>query len=368
MKVSAPGKQMIAGEWAVLELSNPCIVASINKRVFVEIDDNDEISVSVKDFDIKDITADFDGKNIIWNNATEEQKAKLIFAKGAIETALQYIGDYKPFRINSWGEESQIEVNGVMKKIGFGSSAASVVAIIGAILKFNGYDIESKKSKDVIYKLSTIAHFFAQGKVGSAFDVAASTYGGLTFYKRFDPKWLTEQINSGKSVKEIAESNWPGFHVEKLDIPEDFILLIGWTKESSSTVNLVKSMDTFKNSNPEEYKRIYSEIGALVKKLFNAWKHENKDEIISLIRENEILLRELTYKSGLPIETHELKTLSEIANKCGGAGKLSGAGGGDCGIAVCFDQRTADCIVKQWEKAGLYFVNATIDIDGIKVE
>jgi len=58
--------------------------------------------------------------------------------------------------------------------------------------------------------------------------------------------------------------------------------------------------------------------------------------------------------------------LSEIANKAGAAGKLSGAGGGDCGIAVCFSANVADKIRKQWQEAGLYLLDANIDYDGIK--
>src|SRR3989338_8196471 len=143
--VSAPGKLMIAGEWAVLEGSK-CIVAAVDKRVHVEIEESDEISVTVDDFGIKDVRAGFDGRKIKWIGAGNAEE-KLIFMKGAIETALQYLteskGRYRPFRIRSWGEESQITVDGTSKKVGFGSSAAAVVAAIAAILKFHGLWISS---------------------------------------------------------------------------------------------------------------------------------------------------------------------------------------------------------------------------------
>lgn len=363
--VSAPGKQMLSGEWSILELGNPCIVTAVNKRVCVDVEESEEISVTVDDFGIKDKEADFNGKQITWKNATDDEKAKLIFIKCAIETALQYLGKYKKFKIRSWGEESQIRVNGEIKKIGFGSSAACVVATIAGLLKFNGLDIESRKMKDIIYKLSTIAHYFAQGKVGSAFDVAASTYGGVIVYKRFDPNWLINEIKS-KPIKRIAEEEWPEFYVEELKIPNDLILLIGWTKESASTSAMVKQMDSFKMNDPKEYKRIYNSIANLVRELIDAWKDNDKEKILLLIRNNEDYLRELGQKSGVNIETPELRRLSEIANRCGGAGKLSGAGGGDCGIAICFDEKIADNVKKAWKDAGLYLVDATIDFDGVK--
>ena len=121
MRVSAPGKLMLAGEWSVLELGNPCIVLSVNKRVYVEIEECKEISVTVDDFNIKECKASFADGKLVWLSANDEEKEKLIFMKGAIETALQYLG-FKDmsggFKIRSWGEESQIEVNGEFKKIG----------------------------------------------------------------------------------------------------------------------------------------------------------------------------------------------------------------------------------------------------------
>ncbi|MFH0832576.1 MAG: phosphomevalonate kinase [Candidatus Aenigmatarchaeota archaeon] len=364
---SAPGKQMLAGEWSVLELGNPCIVAAVNKRVHVEIEESEEISITVDDFNIKDVKADFNGKQLAWKNADDKEKEKLIFIKGAIETALQYLGDYKSFKLRSWGEESQIVVDGVAKKVGFGSSAACVVATVSGLLKFNGYDIDCRESNDIIYKLSTIAHYFAQGKVGSAFDVAASTYGGATVYKRFDPIWLTKRIES-ETVKKIAEEDWPYFFVEELKVSDDFILLVGWTKESASTSAMVKQMDNFKNNDFNEYKRIYDGISKLVCELIDAWKVNDQEEILALIKKNEEYLRELGQKSGVNIETKELKQLVDIANENGAAGKLSGAGGGDCGIAVCFSSDVVEKIIEEWQNAGLYPLDVSIDYDGVREE
>lgn len=364
IKTSAPGKLFLSGEWAILELGNPGIVAAVNKRVFVDIDKSKEIEISVDDFGIKGVKASFDGK-LSFKNATKEQEDRLVFMKGAIETTLKYLGTWKSFSIHSWGEMSSAIVGGQQKKIGFGSSAAAVVSTVGAILAFHGKDLEKRETKDLVYKLSTIAHYFAQGKVGSAFDVAASTYGGIFIYKRFDPKWLVGQMESGKTVKQVADLQWPGFLAEQLKIPDGFRLLVAWTKESASTVNLVKLMDEFKNSNPREYKRLYDSIASLVSDSIPAWKMADIKKIMQNLNRNEIILRELGQKSNLPIETGDLKKLSEIAQKNGAAGKLSGAGGGDCGIAVCFDTKTAAKINEEWKKAGLYPIDATIDYMGV---
>ncbi len=365
IKMSAPGKLMIAGEWAVLE-SHTCIVAAVNRRVYAEIAENDGINVSLGDFKIKDIKANYADNTLDWINASEEQAKKLVFTKAAIEAALQYLERRKPFRLRTWGEESQAKMGNETKKIGFGSSAAAVVAVIGAILAFHG--IDANKNKDVIYKLSAIAHYSAQGRIGSAFDIAASVYGGVVAYNRFDAGWLLEQFKMKKSVKEISGMEWPGFRAEKMNIPKDFILLVGWTKESASTTAMIKQMNLFRESDPAKYGMICNGIGKLVNELVEAWKKEDGIKIIELIRSNENLLRELGAESGVNIETPGLKKLSDIANNAGAAGKLSGAGGGDCGIAVCFDGKTAKKIKDGWEAAGLYPIDVCIDENGVKLE
>ncbi len=369
IKVSAPGKLMVAGEWAVLEVGNPAIVAAVDKRVFAEIreSDNDYIEITLDDFNIKNKKAVFDGQELSIEDVDGEEKEKLKFIKGAIESALKYLGVCRPFRIRSWGEMSQIRLAGETKKIGFGSSAAAAAAAVAAVLAFNGHSISERKTRDIIYKLSAMAHYYAQGKVGSAFDVAASTYGGVFVYKRLDEKWLIKEMESGRPARDIAGSRWPGFSVEHLSIPDSFEMLVGWTKGSASTSAMIRQMNLFREKSPDEYKKCFDNIAGLVNELIKEWKKGNKERILELLRKNEDLLRELGQKSGVNIETPELKKLSDIANRCGGAGKLSGAGGGDCGIAVSFDKNISDAVRKEWKKAGLYLIDAKIDMEGVKV-
>jgi len=369
LKISAPGKLFLSGEWAVLEIGNPGIVTAVDKRVFVEIEEESVITLNLPEFNIENLEAVFDGKVLSWSRSvTDKEKADLIFIKGAIETTLQYLDSQRKFKIKSYGGDTQMVIDGQKKKIGFGSSAAAVVATVAGLLSLHGYDIKNRQVKDVIYKLATIAHFFAQGKVGSAFDVAASTYGGIFVYKRFDPKWLTEKLTKGESIKSVVEEKWPGFETEILEIPNDFDLLVGWTKDSASTSSMVKQMDFFKTGNPAEYKRCYDNIANLVQELILPWKKVEKEKILQLLRKNGDYLRELGQLSGVNIETPELKKMAEIANSLGGAGKLSGAGGGDCGIAVCFDKETASKITEEWKRQGIYPIDTKLDKEGVKIE
>ena len=365
---SAPGKLVISGEWAILEVGNLGLIAAVNNRVHVSISPSEMISVTAQEFKIFDAVAEFNDGKITFLNIDEKSKETLKLLGEALSVSLRFLEEHKirikPFNITTSSKETQFEVNGQMKKVGFGSSAAVVVASSAAVLDFHGYHA----SKEEIYKLSTIAHYFAQGKVGSAFDVAASTYGGLFVYSRFDPDWLTRKMEAGEKISSIAKEKWQNFVVEELDVPDNFHLVVGWTKESASTSAMIKQMNEFKAAKKEEYYRHFNSIAGIAKSAISAFKNKKYNQFCLNLLENENLLGELGRASGVNIETPELKTLSDIAADCGAAGKLSGAGGGDCGIAVCFDDSTATDIEKKWKEAGLYPLDVTIDRKGVKKE
>ena len=366
---SAPGKLMIAGEWAVLE-GKPCIVAAVNKRVHSTVEPltGNYISVSIDDFKLQDIRFVWDGLRINLFKIYRVETEKLKFTKEAIEVALRFLKEdgigFRPFKIRSYGEDTQVEFNGEIRKVGFGSSAAAVVAIIAAILNFHGY----RATVEEIYKLAAIAHYYAQGKVGSAFDVAASTYGGIIVYKRFDAAWLTDVIENGEKLAAIVQDRWPGFFVERLEIPNDMCMAIAWTGESASTSAMVKQMESFKTANPSRYKEIYDDIAYAVELLIDRWKSNDEENILDSIRKNKDILHQLTKESGVGIETNQLRTLSGLAEKYDAAGKLSGAGGGDCGFAIAFNNETIEKVKAAWQQAGLRLIDVNLDKKGVEIE
>lgn len=369
-KVSAPGKLFIAGEWAILERGNPGIVAAINKRVYADVNPvvGKFVSVSLDDFKIRDIRFTYDGERLSLFPLYKVDEQKVKFAKAAMETALNFLKEkgieFKPFKIRTWSDEVMLQSGREVKKIGFGSSAAATVAITKAVLEYHGYMPKS----DEIFKLSCVAHYFAQGKIGSGFDIAASTYGGLFMYKRFDEGWLVEKMDDWKSLARVVSEEWSRLEVEPLKIPKDMILDIAWTKESASTPQMVRQMQEWAKQNRAEYKKSLDRIANLMREMLSEWRSGKTVSALELLKQNEPLLRELGEKSGVPIETEELRKLSEIANECGGVGKLSGAGGGDCGIAISLNKQVSETIRKDWKDAGLYVIDAIIDEKGVKTE
>src|SRR5699024_3479796 len=62
---------------------------------------------------------------------------------------------------------------------------------------------------------------------------------------------------------------------------------------------------------------------------------QNKDQqlLVSGVTKNRYALKTVGDAANVPLETKLLSALSECVSVVEGAGKLSGAGGGDCGIA-----------------------------------
>ncbi|MEZ4754255.1 MAG: phosphomevalonate kinase [Bdellovibrionota bacterium] len=367
IKVSAPGKLFISGEWAILNVGNSGLVAAVDSRVYAEISESQDefFHFYLEDFKIE-AAALYDGKNLNFKILNESDQQKLSFAKAAVEAALRYFETNKPLIIRTWGKNFSLEIKDTIKKVGFGSSAAAVTAMIGGIFALFDKNPETLESKNLIFKLSSAAHFLAQGKVGSAFDVAASTYGGVLSYSRFDPDFLLKQMGSN-SLRNLVESDWKSLRIKNLEIPENFMLLVAYSGKSAATGDLLKAFNKWKDKNEIEANSILNKIAMIADQAIEAFSRNNRADFFNAINENQQLLAELSLSSGVQIETPELKQISEIATNYA-AGKLSGAGGGDCAIAVCFDQETKTKILRDWQAAGFISLDVSLDKQGVKIE
>ena len=60
--------------------------------------------------------------------------------------------------------------------------------------------------------------------------------------------------------------------------------------------------------------------------------------------------------------------MCQIARKHNAAAKLAGAGGGDSGICVCFNKDSRKAIEAEWKTEGLWPVDVSISLEGVRVE
>lgn len=227
--------------------------------------------------------------------------------------------------VRAWGKpgkkfSAQSSFSG---KYGFGSSSAVTVATLKALRP----SATNKEIFDTAYK--TVLDI--QG-IGSGFDVAAAVYGGTLFY-------IKNKVIEPLSIK---------------DMP----LIVGYTGIKADTVSMIQSVALKKKENPQKVERIFKAIAKLVDEAKIKMIEGDWERVGKLMDFNQEYLRDLGVSSS------KLEQLISAAKKAGAWGaKLSGAGGGDCIIAL-----GPRSIIEAMKEAGGEVVNVTANAEGVKIE
>lgn len=343
LTLSIPGKLLLAGEYAVLEPGYPCLVMAVNRFVTVEAFASSRHLLTLPSLGLSDVE---------WHAADGyvemmPNNPRLRFVKQAIETVMQYIDE--PERLSkqpfSMVVTSNLDEPESGMKLGLGSSAAVVVAVISALLELYGHPRDPIK----LFKLAAITHLQVQGN-GSGADIAASVFGGIIRYTTFNPVWLTRQLEHS-SIPTLVNGDWPYFTYEQVEWPEALALSIGWTKSTSRTGPLVAKIQDFQTAYPEEYGIFLRASREAVDGLVQSLRSGQWRMAMEAIRANRMALLKLGEQAGVPIETPAISRLISIAEKYGGVGKSSGAGGGDCGIAVLDRKESVPALHRNWSQS-----------------
>lgn len=355
--VKTPGKLMVAGEFAVLEKGYPLIVMAVDRYVYTTISDDSTYTFTSENFGLYHLTWEYNGERVIFENYSPRLK----FVTSALTTVMTYLKERgiktTPF---SMSVRSELDDEETGAKYGLGSSAAVVTSVVTAVLeKFLQY----RPARSLIFKLAAIAHVRTQGS-GSGADIAASTYGGVIHYKSFQANWLTYELRKTKKILPVIQKKWRYLHIEQITFPKNIHVSIGWTGKPASTISLVGEIAKLKRTNWSAYKRFLQSSRKAVEDILTAIEQTDLQLFFKGISENRQALALLGEKASVPIETDKLARLSEAAEQLNGAGKLSGAGGGDCGIA--FLQSEADCepLYEQWEEHHIQPLDIAIDTAG----
>lgn len=343
IQIRVPGKLMIAGEYAVLEPYQKAMVVAVDRYITATIQQSSENHLSLKKQGLEDLSWKYRYRKVYFN----KYDPRLHFVRIAIETVYRYFREkskyLKPFRLSITSDLD--DVSG--RKYGLGSSAAVVVAVISSILHLH-QDGDNQPSPELVFKLSAIAHLKAQGS-GSGADVAASTFGGWVLYSSFQPEWLLKWMAKERQLTKILEKSWPYLTIEKLIKPSHLHLCVGWTGKPAKTGPLIKSIQMLREKNPLEYKQFLKDSANAVDQVVNSFKENDSIGAIAGLEQNRRALSMLGMRANTLIETEELAKLAQLAKEHNGAGKPSGAGGGDCGIAFILGKDRVEEICEAWK-------------------
>jgi mevalonate kinase len=223
--------------------------------------------------------------------------------------------------------------NGFSSVKGFGSSSAVTVATIAAMAQYTHHTISDRELFDAAY--TTVLS--VQG-VGSGFDVAAATYGGTLLFTK-----------GGETLSPLV-------------LPSSLPLVIGYSGVKADTAALIRAVEQRMNNQPEEISPLLSSIGSLVKEASVVLQRGEWETVGRLMNKNQEYLQSLGVSS---IVLDELIAASLAAGAYGA--KLSGAGGGDCMIALVPPQNRLG-VEQAIRKAGGEVVSIIANAPGVKTD
>ncbi|HLS67325.1 MAG TPA: phosphomevalonate kinase [Pseudogracilibacillus sp.] len=355
--IRTPGKLMVAGEFAVLERNETLLVMAINKYVETTIRSAQENSVTFSDFQLEHIGWHEERGEIIFH----QSDSRFQFVQKAMEVTFTYIKRHgmtvTPCALSI---KSNLDDEATGAKYGLGSSAAVVTSVVHALLTFF---LREKAKDEVIFKLASIAHIAVQGN-GSGADIAASTYGGLLRYTSFQADWLLEKLQQYDDVTELVDITWDYLTVERVQFPQNMHIYVGWTGAPASTKNLVTEISQLKETNRVAYDSFIHASRCAVQTIVFALENDDVQQFFTGIRKNRKALATLGRDANVNLETDKLRFLSDSAERLSGAGKFSGAGGGDCGLAFLPVHVDGNKLLDTWEEAGIKALDVQLDTRG----
>lgn len=322
LSLSVQGKLMLVGEWGILMDGNSCISLP-TKGLSVSIQDAKEIAVS---------SSFFNGGEKTLKILEKEKTTSAIFITNAIKKSIEllHIKNIKiqPFHLSLTNDPATyIKSAGENLKIGIGSSACITVGIIRGILLFHKISLEVTD----LFSSALEVHNNSQNAIGSGFDVAAAAAGQAIFYQK---------ATDGSSAI-----------IEPLSIPS-WSLAIGFSGQSGHTPTLIETFNEAKKEQSKTVTKLQYQINQIVFAMKNAIRNKDLLSAMACIRENRILLQQLSAICNGKLETDTLSTMIHVAEQHGAAAKFSGAGGGDCVIALCPNENTKKQIYKDWYALG----------------
>lgn len=299
------------GEHAVV-YGQPCLVTAINRRLTVSMEQRDDGKVDIEAPDASDTR--FVEKAIIAGCA----------AWGIVHHGLS------------------IKTQSELGMYGLGSSAAVTVATLQALATLFQKTVQKKE----LFRVAKQVVVDVQG-MGSGFDVVASILGGTLYFA----DW-------GKTIGEIHAR-----YRESNDQTISFMpLVVGYTGTKADTVSLVADVAKKKAQYPEKVDRIFQAITKLVEEAKSRMLEGDWERVGKLMDFNQEYLRDLG------VSSEKLEALISAAKKAGAWGaKLSGAGDGDCMIAIGANDKK-EAIQKTITEAGGEVVDITANAEGVKVE
>ena len=321
----APGKLVVLGEYAVLT-GAPAMVLALNRYSRAEIGPSEDARCHLLSRTSADRAVSF-SKETGSGFALVDEVLRSLSGSGAWRATL---------------DSRELFAGGM--KLGLGSSASALTAWAGAWVAFSE-DARLAADSRTLRTLIDL-HKVTQGGVGSGVDVAASLFGGVIRYQ------LTE--HSEPVVSTVRLPNSVGFAGI-------------FTRSAASTPDYLACFDAWRAEAPEVAVAQMSVLAQIAEGGIGAAAADDVDGFLAAVTEYGRCLDRLGERIGVEIVTGEHRDVNRIAERFGVSYKVSGAGGGDLGLAFGADVAALEEVKRSVER-DYDVIEFEIDPKGLSVE
>lgn len=319
-QVQTGGKLYLAGEYAVLTPGYGAVIQ------FIPI----YLSATIQEARSYQLASDLFGYKV---DLTPNKDYALI--QETVQLMEEWLNDQgiapKPFDLHlkgTLGEEG--------KKYGIGSSGSVVLLVIKAMAALYELDL----NPDLLFRLAAVV-LVRRGDNGSMGDLACIAYEDLIYYQSFDRAWLHDVLGS-QPLSQVLDLDW-AYQIRVIQPAVSYDFLVGWTKEPAISSDLIRQI---KGVIKEPFLK---ESQTAVENLEKALHEGNQMVIKTSIQRADQNLKALNPL----IYTPALKVLQQATEGLSACAKSSGAGGGDCGIALSFDPVETQTLIDRWKEKNI---------------
>lgn len=317
VRVSAPGKLILFGEHSVV-YGHHCIVTSVNKRVYLEAELNDQ--------------------KMIWLNFKKPLQFKTSIKISDLTKNASRQTEYIEFAINEFFKKYKVKsginittYSDFNTQIGLGSSSAITVCTFRALSDLFNLQLTNEE----LFNLAFQTVIKIKG-VGSGADLASAIWGGTIYYK------------TGEKVETLKMSKLP--------------VSVVYTGIKADTPTIIKRVKDEYDNSPKIYKNIFNQIEKITIDARTALHNNSWKKLSKLMNLNQELLK------SLGVSGKEIEEILDIIKKNGGlGGKLSGAGVGDCVLYYAEDKFKSK-IGNKLSRLGYKVLNLDLSVEGLNYE
>jgi phosphomevalonate kinase len=348
MEVSAPGKLVLFGEYAVL-FGAPAVVAAVDRRAVVTLCPSTGVEWQVSAPGLAPRPGRFGigaGARVRWQ---DEELGRNTF--GLVERLLDGINkslsmDLETLPVAAMTLDTRAFFEGAGgegSKLGLGSSAALTVALASALEAWAGGS-PTTEPEGRMQRLVDL-HRQVQGGVGSGIDVAASLLGGVV---RF-------QLGTDGAVTEA----------KPLALPEQLRMVFVWTGRAASTGDFLGRLRARQEEERQVVDPVLDELAAVSVAGVAALADDDAEGFLDAVDAFWRALDQLGHAIAMPILSEEHQTLRRIAVDCGVRYKPSGAGGGDFGVGFAIGADAVAELRSRAEAGGFRVLELALDKAGL---